>query len=107
MPNQHNLRDLENQFHRDMLNIYERALHECKYRANRFLQMIGEHGGVKTAKRLLHTPGLQYGFAELWQCGCLKLTMEALVLKSQYAELFTDEEKQIARTRLEECGYNL
>jgi hypothetical protein len=105
MPNGQDLNKLENQFHRAMLAIYENALRECRHSANRFLQMVANHGGLQAAKILLHTPGFQYGFTELWHCGRLDITMEALVLKPQYADLFTEEEKQIARDRLQECGY--
>ncbi|MBU4446222.1 MAG: hypothetical protein Q8N12_09000 [Thermodesulfovibrionales bacterium] len=98
-------KDVENIFHRAMIGVYESALRECRYNATRFIQMVQNHGGVESAKILLHTPGFQYGFTELWQCGCLRLTMEALVIQPQYAALFTQEEIEITRTRLEECGY--
>ena len=90
-----------------MQDIYANALRECGYRATRFIQMVENHGGVEAAKILLHSPGFQYGFTELWKCGCLRLTMEALILQLQYAALFTDEEREIARTRLKECGYDV
>jgi hypothetical protein len=35
-------------------------------------------------------------------CNCKHLTDEAHVLLPEYAELFTEEEKHIARSRLEE-----
>ncbi|OGW20223.1 MAG: hypothetical protein A2077_02335 [Nitrospirae bacterium GWC2_46_6] len=101
------MRELENQFHSAMRDIYVNALRECRYKATRFLQMVESHGGVEAAKILLHTPGFQYGFTELWQCGCLRLTMEALVLQSKYVVLFTDEEREIARSRLQECGFDV
>lgn len=88
-----------------MIGIYEKALRECGYNATRFIQMVQNHGGVEAARRLLHTPGFQYGFTELWQCGRLDITMEALVIQPQYHELFAEEEINIARSRLEECGY--
>jgi hypothetical protein len=81
-----NLHDLENQFHRVMLNIYETARSRCRYNATRFLRMVTEYGGLQAAKRPLHTPGLQYGFEELWKCGCLDITMENLILKSPWVE---------------------
>lgn len=107
MPETDDFRALENQFNRAMREIYANALRECGYRATRFIQMVENHGGVEAAKILLHTPGFQYGFTELWQCGCLRLTMEALVLQPQYTALFTDEEREIARTRLTDCGYEV
>jgi hypothetical protein len=98
-------KDLERQFDKAMISIYERALIECRYKATRFLQMIHENGGFQTAKTLLHTPGLQYGFEALWEYGRLDLTMEALILKPPWNKFFTDEEKGIARERLTGCGY--
>jgi len=98
-------KDLERQFDSAMILIYERALVECRYKATRFLQMVQEDGGFQTAKTLLHTPGLQYGFEALWECGRLDLTMEALILKPAWNKFFTDEETQIARKRLTDCGY--
>lgn len=68
--------------------------------------MVTEHRGLQAAKRLLHTPRLQYGFEALWECGCLDITMENLILKSPWSQLFTNEEKDIARRRLLDCGYN-
>ena len=96
---------LEKQFDRAMHSIYENALGKCGYKATYFLQMVQDFGGLQAAKTLLHKPGLQYGFEALWGCGCLDLTMEALILKSPWNQLFTEEEKGIARKRLRDCGY--
>jgi hypothetical protein len=105
MSDGHNLEALEKQFHRAMIGVYEAALRKCHYNASRFLQMVNEHGGVGAARILLHTPGFQYGFTELWLCKCLDLSMEALVIREEYAPLFTAEEHQIARERLKSCDY--
>jgi hypothetical protein len=105
MPGDHNLDALENQFHRAMIGVYEAALQKCHYNATRFLQMVNVHGGIEAAKILLHTPGFQYGFTELWLCKCLGLSMEALVIRDEYAPLFTAEERQIALERLKSCDY--
>jgi len=105
-PNNH-LKQLENDFHKAMLDIYKNALQKCNYKAMHFFKMVNEMGGVSAAKKLLHTPGFQYGFEKLWECGCLHLTMEALILKEPWQKLFTEEEKEIARKRLRDCGYKL
>ena len=44
---------LEDQFHQDMITIYETGKKQLRYNASYFIQMIGEYGGVKTAKKLL------------------------------------------------------
>ena len=75
------------------------------YVATYFLQMLEEHGGVETAKRLLAKAEPQTGLFELWQLGLLHESMEAVVLQEKFKVLFTDEELAEARRRLEELGY--
>ena len=96
---------LEQEFHNAMVDIYRRAKTECRYNASRFLQMVSEHGGLGTAKLLLASDEIQYGFTELWLCGRLDLTVEAHVLKPEFQELFTDQERERARKRLHDHGY--
>lgn len=46
---------IELDFHKTMLEIYRNAKDECGYNATRFLQMVANDGGLKTAKKLLAT----------------------------------------------------
>ena len=98
--------DREASFHEAMIEIYERAKRECKYPANRFLQMVSERGGLETARYLLHAQGFSDGFTALWHCNRLDLTVEAYVLKSEWRGLFTEEEIKTASKRLFEVGYS-
>ena len=66
--------------------------------------MVGERGGLETARYLLHA-GLSDGFTALWNCNRLDLTVEAYVLKPEWQGLFTQDELAIARKRLAEVGY--
>ncbi|MDD3489455.1 MAG: hypothetical protein PHR62_06200 [Paludibacter sp.] len=70
---------LEKRFEQDMINIYTTAKKECGYNANRFLQMIGDRGGLTTAKQLIGKPGGTDGFTSLWEHGRLDLSIEAFV----------------------------
>jgi hypothetical protein len=97
--------DLELRFHEEMLQIYHRAKAECDYPATRFLQMVSETGGLSAARTLLSAPGVSDGFAALWQCGRLDLTVEALVIKSPWNSLLSEHELEVARKRLDELGY--
>jgi hypothetical protein len=99
------LSDLELAFHKDMLNIYNSAKLECGYHAMRFLQMVGNNGGLLTAKKLLATKNPSDGFAELWRCKRLDLTVEYLVLKPKYQCLFSEEERATARERLKSVNF--
>ncbi len=88
-------------------NLEERcAKSEAKYDATCYFQMLGEHRGLKTARILLHAEKESEGFTALWERGRLDLTVEALINDHpEYHGLFTDEERQIARRRLEEYRY--
>ena len=95
----------EARFHEAMLDVYRNARQRCRYNATYFLQMVGEIGGLATARTLLQRSEPSSGFAELWQCGALDLTVEAQVLRPEFADLFSEEERAIARRRLAEYGY--
>lgn len=95
---------LETDFDWEMHHIYEVAK-QHDYVAHYFLQMLEEHGGVETAKRLLRADQPQSGLYKLWELKLLDSSTEALVLKERYRSLFTDVEITEARRRLEELGY--
>lgn len=99
------MRTLENRFHEDMNNIYFTAQKELKYNASRFIQLVSREGGLKAAKQLISKSGGTYGFEVLWENKCLDLSIEALVLRPEYCQLFTDEEREICRNRLSEFGF--
>lgn len=105
MTNDSNMADIEHRFGLAMWAIYKNALSDCRYNAHYFHQMLEDHGGLETARRLLSSSNIQYGFTKLWKCGRLDLTVEAHVLKPEYKALFTEEEQMEARRRLEEYDY--
>ncbi len=91
--------ELVRRFERDMEGLHDKAK-AIGYNATRYLVMLREHGGLETAHRLLSGDGVSYGFTELWLMGRSDLTVEALALEAEYADLFSDGELQAARTRL-------
>ena len=97
--------DLETRFHHKMREIYDRAVKECNYRPSYFLQMVTEHGGFETARRLLLARKVSDGFTTLWEKGRLDLSVEAVVLQEPWSELFTEEELAMAEGRLKQMGY--
>jgi len=78
---------------------------EHKYVPTYFMQMLGEHGGVETARRLLTNKEAQTGLHKLWELNLLHESMEAVVLRDRFHSLFTPEELAEARRRLEALGY--
>lgn len=85
-----------------MHDIYTKAKDEVGYNATRFKQMLSKKGGLETARHLLagHPTTVSEGFTQLALKGRLDLTVEALVLASEWKELFTSEEISNATRRL-------
>jgi hypothetical protein len=92
------------QFHQAMLDGYQ-ELAQLNYRATYFRQMVQEHGGVEAARRLLRQDNVAAGLTTLWELGRLDLSVEAFVLRPEYAELFTEAERASARQRLAALNY--
>ena len=69
----------------------------------RFRQDLARLGGVGTAKKYLREEPPASGFVDLLADGFCELTVEWVVAnESEWAELFTYEERQKARSRLPE-----
>ncbi|MDN3358736.1 hypothetical protein [Actinomadura sp. DC4] len=99
------MEETERRFNRAMVTIYETAKREIGYNATRFLQMVSEHGGVVAAKHLLATETPSDGFTTLWTHHRLDLTVEAHVLLPEYESLFSDQDREKARARLDQYGW--
>lgn len=76
------------------------------YPPNNFVRMLNASGGFETAKRLLMKPTVSEGFVELFQLLRLDLTVEALVVESEWARFFEPALLAIAEKRLRDAGYN-
>ncbi len=97
---------IELQFHEAMLDIYRRAKSEAKYNAIRFLQMVTDHGGVRTAHTLINSANVSEGYTALWERKRLDLTVEAMILDNEkYHSLFTEDEVAICRKRLKQYEF--
>ncbi len=92
-------------FERAMRDVYVRAKKEANYTATYFLTMLSDYGGLGTAHRLLAPSEVSSGFTALYERGRLDLTVEALVMKPEFASLFTQDEVEIAQQRLDQLGY--
>ncbi|SEP88043.1 hypothetical protein SAMN04488583_1340 [Mycobacterium sp. 88mf] len=97
--------DIAAEFAQRMKAVYDRGRSEAGYPASYFLSMLAQYGPQDTAHRLLASPAISDGFAELWERRRLDLTVEAIVIEPQFAELFSEGEIEVARRRLEQFGY--
>lgn len=95
---------LETEFEKDLWHTVDVA-REYQYTPTFFMQMLKDHGGVDTAKRLLAKSEPQTGLFELYNLKLLHESMEAVVLQDKYHSLFTEIELSEAHRRLEELRY--
>jgi hypothetical protein len=91
-------------FDEAMLDIYRKADRELGIKFKNFLDKVVTLGALNAAKHFLNDP-LQSGFTTLWEHKRLDLTMEALVIKPKWANLFTELELEEARKRLRDHGW--
>jgi len=97
---------LQTAFGNEMHGIYQRALSEVGYKATRFLHMLHEHGGLQTARILIHASTVSEGYTALWERGRLDLTVEAMIHdNAKWHSLFTADELGICVRRLTEYEY--
>ena len=91
---------LEAEFENAMRSALEEAA-KLGYYATRFLEKMEQVGAVPYAKLLVKSGELQSGLERLKKMGRLDLSIEHLVANRRFASLFTDEEIEAARWRLE------
>jgi hypothetical protein len=97
--------DLEEEFTQALEGTVE-AAKARGYIPTYFMQMLSDHGGVETAKRLLAKSEPQTGLFELWNLGILHESMEAVICDNpRFHHLFEVPEIAEAHQRLEELGY--
>lgn len=115
-PGDRNVSALERRFHDEMLGIFTSAGEATRkrradgttirgYWASYFLRGVRNHGGPAYARQLLRAEGTSDGFQRLTDEGRLDLTVEALVLRPEFSELFSADERAVAANRLAKAGY--
>lgn len=104
------MNELESKFHEKTLEVYELGKKLCGYNAVRFLQKVRRVGGLVAAKDWLNPKNKNKpptdGFMKLVNSGRLDISLESLVLRSPWNQLFTTEELSVAEVRLRKYGHN-
>jgi hypothetical protein len=96
---------LANCFHEDMREGIRTLSWDIGYRPPQFTEVLGRCGAVEAARRALSGPRMSEGFLLLARHGLLHRSVEAWVLRPEYADLFTGDERAEARRRLEDHGF--
>lgn len=103
-------RDLAELLETAMRSAYEELRDNYNYPAHRFLQMLNRYGGLETAKKLLrkhwtNQADVVDGFLRLIEIDKVDMSVEAMVLRSQWEGLFTELERDEAKHRLRLTGH--
>ena len=85
--------------------LMDRSSKEVRYNPSHLRLLVSQHGAIGTARRLLTAPGVSDGFVKLWELRRLDLTVEALVTEARFDALFSDSERRVARSRLDDFGW--
>ncbi len=67
----------------------------------RVAEMINAHGGRKAAKRLIVSGEIQSGIRRIVELGHPELSVESIMLEPEFGPLFTEQELDAARWRLD------
>lgn len=90
---------------RALIESYKRAHSEAGYHAPWFAEMIHDRFGYDTATYLIRSTQPSKGFTNLWERKRLDLTVEALIIRPEWAPLFSEDDLQRAHKRLLEYHY--
>lgn len=77
-----------------------RQCYELGYAPTRFEQMIENSHPVEVAKKFIISGEFQDGFKKLNNMGKAELTIESIMLQSKFSSLFSSQELEAARWRL-------
>ena len=105
MTDQHKskLSELANKFHAALEHTNELSKKVCNHNPKRIVIMMAQYGAVETAKRLMAGSPSTSGYLIAAECGKLDITIEATMLRPEFAPLFTEAELHEAKSRLPEA----
>lgn len=83
---------LEKKLQQEVIKNCEIVEKEYGCKMTRFIETINRFGVVRTAQEILRKGRTSDCFNKLVEVRQIELTMEAVIVRPQYAELFTDEE---------------
>lgn len=83
------------------------AKRDLGYNPTDFLKMLAADGGYTTVSRLIADKKPSTGFVKLWEHRRLDLSVEALVLETEWRRFFEESVLQHAEERLKDAGYAL
>ena len=96
---------LQNKFNEEVFKSIEKMKKEV-YVPTRFIKMLHQfkNDAVEVAQRVV-AKNATIGIEKLYEKGRLDLSMEALIIKPEYKELFSSQVINICTRKLKQLGY--
>ena len=88
-----------------MIQLCNQSQKSIKYNPTFVRGAIADRGGLEAARWFINIPNQTTGITKLWENHRLDLSVEALILQPKFEQLFTKEERAIARKTLLELDY--
>jgi len=76
------------------------------YKPQAFITMTIADGTVNAVKNVINSEKIPEGFIKLWELNRLDLSMENIIQEEEWHELFTEDERNKAKKRLRDYGFN-
>ena len=93
---------LQNKFNEEVLEAIEKSK-KLGYVPTRFIQMLQQEN--YTVVQRLVVKEVSTGLEKLWSKGHLELSMEAIMIKPEYKDLFSEEIIKVCEKKLKQFGY--
>jgi 5-methylcytosine-specific restriction enzyme A len=87
--------------HEELFSLYRRTGEATGYWPNYFRRSVLRDGGLAVAKKLLAPGSVSAGFGRLVEARRADLSVEAIAVSDRFSHLFSAEELQVARRRLD------
>jgi hypothetical protein len=94
--------DLIKKFDKAMKDLFKRQKKETGYYSEMNSYILNRYSGYETVKRFIHYKEDSDALKLFASMQRLDLAIENLVLQKQFENLFSEDEKEICRQRLEE-----
>ena len=91
----------------ERINESIREMIRIGYRPQAFITMRVTHGTIIAVKKLINSQEIPRGFITLWERNRLDLSMENIIQEPEWNDLFTEDDRKIAKQRLKDYGYQI
>jgi len=87
------------------INDAIKEMSKIGYKPHIFMGMRIQNGTIDAIKKLIYSVEIPSGFTTLWENQRLDLSVENIIQEDEWKDLFTEEDRLVAKKRLKDYGY--